>query len=254
MGGPAMKARPHSGSLVCLTSLALALGGVACASSAPPEDAATRTTSAQLRRSRAIEAPPWRDEATSNALPAAPDPIKTPPPSGAAGTLSATRGPSGAPIPPPAGARSDSDIVAVLEAIVDGELNRSRLAARRARDAGLRDIAAHAADAFGAAGSRLTQSESMHPFVPEATPEASTMRASSTRTTERLRSAGAMGFDEAYAYAELLTSQRLIELLDLMTPDAQMPQLKNELLELRSWLATHLHAVRDVQERLAREH
>jgi hypothetical protein len=151
------------------------------------------------------------------------------------------------------GASMDAeDIAAVVRAIVDTQLGESRLAAERARDGRVRQIAAHAAHDFGKADETLNTLQSLEPFDVEDTAASKSLRAASGMALEHLRSASADDFDREYVAAAIVTRGRLIEVLDRMAGQAD-PTLKRGLVELRSTLADALRDAREAAAQLARE-
>jgi putative membrane protein len=186
---------------------------------------------------------PRSEDATSVSMPTE---VQTPPPKETAGTPTAVASPTGAPTPSPA--MSDAQITALLEAAIDGELSQARAAAKRTKNAQVRNLADRIALDEGAAGADLTALEARHPMVSQGNEDSEKLRATNASTLAVLRAAHGADLDQTYLDTQVAETARLIALLDgTLIPSAQNAELRDELTHVRAMLATHAQMARDAQ-------
>lgn len=149
------------------------------------------------------------------------------------------------------GMLSDDQIIAVMTAANDGEVQAALLAMSTSSDGLVMDFANRMITDHSAANQMLvslSQSASLSPIENALSTQ---LRAAASKEQKKLMALSGTEFDQAYMQAQVTDHMHVLALLDdTLLPQARNTMLKKLLRSMRSTVAMHLSMARDIVDQL----
>src|SRR5690606_7829811 len=146
---------------------------------------------------------------------------------------------------------SDPQIAAVLDVANQGEIEQAELAQERATSEPVRGYAAAMITGHGAAARQQSQILEQRGIRPEYNPAAEELMDRSMQTQEMLRHLRGAEFDRAYMQPQLDQQRMPLRMLDEdLIPNAEDPQYRADLEQLRADIEAHLANAQRIQGEL----
>jgi putative membrane protein len=148
---------------------------------------------------------------------------------------------------------TDADIAAIASTIHKAEVAEALLAKVRAVSP---DVRSFAMEMVTSHGNALQQGQAMmqkSQIVPnEANPTNQQIRMETQETIDVLQTKTGKDFDKAYIESQISNHQNVLRMLDEeLIPNAQSPQLRMQLMQLRPHVEAHLKNAQEIQSKLS---
>lgn len=151
-----------------------------------------------------------------------------------------------------AGPMTDAEIAAILDVANRGEIEQAELARQRAQGEQVRNYATAMIAGHGAATRQQSQILEQRGITPQHNAMSEQLMDQSMQTQEILRNLRGREFDRAYMDAQLQQHEELLRMLDdQLIPNAQDPQFRAFLEQLRGDVAAHLANAQRIRGELA---
>lgn len=185
--------------------------------------------------------------------PASPAPMAEPAPMAApADTAPAEPAtPPAAPAEPAMEPLSDAQIVMIADVSNSAEIETSKLAQTKAKDAKVKKFAAMMVKDHGAAQKKQATLVKQAKITPAESPLSTGLKSEADSGMQSLKDAKGADFDRAYVALQVKLHQDTLDALDKrLLPSAQNPELKTLLTEMRATVEAHLAQVKELQASL----
>jgi putative membrane protein len=148
-------------------------------------------------------------------------------------------------------ALSDAQIAHIATTANNADIDGGNLAQQKAQNAEVKSFANLMVSDHGAANERAAQIASQAGLTPEDNPTSQQMMADHQTAKQQLQTQSGAAFDSAYIAHEVDFHQKVLDALDqTLIPNAQNPELKNLLTQVRATVDGHLKRARDIQSKL----
>jgi putative membrane protein len=142
----------------------------------------------------------------------------------------------------------DGQIVAVVHVADQGEIEQARQAVRKARSERVKQYAQHMVTEHSAAEAKLTAVHTGPGSASQESAVTAQLRSSGNEIMGRLKSASGSDFDRAYIGAQVTEHAQVLDLLDnKLIPQAQNPDLRKALQDIRAKVENHLKMAETIQ-------
>lgn len=184
--------------------------------------------------------------------PASPAPMAEPAPVAApADTAPAEPAPAPAPAEPAMEPLSDAQIVMVADVANSAEIETSKLAQTKAKDAKVKKFAAMMVKDHGAAQKKQATLVKQAKIAPAESPLSTGLKSETDAGVKSLKDAKGADFDRAYVALQVKMHQDTLDALDKrLLPSAQNPELKTLLTEMRATVEAHLKEAKELEASL----
>ncbi len=136
---------------------------------------------------------------------------------------------------------TDAQIVAIVEAANQGEVEQGREALRHTKSDRVRAFAQHMVSDHTAADSKLATVATKEGITPQRNGISGEIKANGEQLMASLKSVNGADFDRAYADGQVAEHAKVLDLLDnRLIPQAQSADLKKTLQQIRAKVAMHL--------------
>jgi putative membrane protein len=149
------------------------------------------------------------------------------------------------------GAVSDPQILHIAKTANDADIEGGNLAQSKSQNADVKAFANLMISDHTAANQAGMQAATAAGVTPQDNPTSQQLMADHQAATQRLQSLSGAEFDKAYIGHEVDVHQKVLNALDqTLIPNAQNPELKNVLTQVRATVEAHLTRARDIQGNL----
>jgi putative membrane protein len=146
---------------------------------------------------------------------------------------------------------SDANIAAIMLAANNTDISYAKLAPARASSPAIRDFAARMLTDHSAVNTSLNDLMNRINLTPEENTTSLDFRDESTTKRDLMRELEGHAFDSTYIANEVTYHTKLLASLDnVLIPNADNPQLKSALMQIRPAVAAHLAHAQRVQSAL----
>lgn len=147
---------------------------------------------------------------------------------------------------------TDGQIAAVLAAANNGEIDQARIAARKAKNARVKQFAEHMVTDHTRAQSKLDSTDTKEKITPQDGSVSAQLKQQGDSIMSSMRSANGSDFDRTYMDAQVDEHQKVLDLIDKYLASVQNGSLKSVLQESRTKVADHLKMAKDIQASLSK--
>lgn len=149
------------------------------------------------------------------------------------------------------GGVSDAQILHIAKTANDADIEGGNLAKSKGQDEEVKAFANLMISDHTAANQAGMQAAQGGGITPQDNPTSQQLMADHQAATQRLQSLSGAEFDKAYIGHEVDVHQNVLSALDqTLIPNAQNPELKNVLTQVRATVEAHLTRARDIQGKL----
>ncbi len=149
------------------------------------------------------------------------------------------------------GGVSDAQILHIAKTANDADIEGGNLAKSKGQDEEVKAFANLMISDHTAANQAGMQAAQGGGITPQDNPTSQQLMADHQAATQRLQSLSGAEFDKAYIGHEVDVHQKVLSALDqTLIPNAQNPELKNVLTQVRATVEAHLTRARDIQGKL----
>jgi putative membrane protein len=150
-----------------------------------------------------------------------------------------------------AGMLSDDEIVAVMTAANDGEIQEAELARSTSSDGLVTGFANRMVADHSAANQMLVSTSVSSSLSPIENPLSNRLRVESSKQQKKLMALSGTEFDQAYMQAQVKDHRQVLALIDdILLPQVRNTMLKALLRSMRKTVAMHLSMARDIVDQL----
>jgi len=150
-----------------------------------------------------------------------------------------------------AGMLSDDQIVAVMAAANDGEIQAAQLAVSKSSDSAVTDFANLMITDHRAANQMLMEVSQSSSLPPIESALSDQLRVAASKQQKRLMKLSGAEFDQAYMLAQVKDHRQVLMLIDdTLLPSVRNTMLKLLLQQMRTTVAKHLAMARDIVDQL----
>jgi putative membrane protein len=146
---------------------------------------------------------------------------------------------------------TDAEIAHILQASNRAEVEDGRTALQKSSHPEVQELAQMMVTDHGAADERLRVLLTQKGMISQPNPTSSRMQQEHAQSSSQLAALQGSEFDEAYVALQVDMHQQVLDTIDRdLLPDAQDPELKALITEIRPKIAAHLDHARMVQREL----
>ena len=148
------------------------------------------------------------------------------------------------------GTLSNANVVAVLDTIDVSEIEAAQLAKQKASSPAVRSFAANLVEQHTESMQKNLQLAKQMRVNPEKPRLASAVESTHQKTMEELRKKSGQDFDRAYIDYQVTMHEQAVKLVEDTAHSVDDPRLKQQLVQTRPDLISHLSAARQLQRQI----